>query len=101
MSKTRTFFSNLYNCLRGLEVWMIVLIILALVLFVFAGWGYFERWIGSAGQVATGALLGWVISRRLVKLNVSEYTEPLHRCLAGMGQALIISAGMIGVAVAV
>lgn len=92
---------SLIEKIRGLEVWAIALLVVVVLLIVFAASGYLSRWLGSIGQVATGALIGWVVSRRLMKLNVSEYTEPLHRCLAGMGQALVISAGMIGVAVAV
>jgi hypothetical protein len=86
---------------RGLEVWVIAILVAVVLLVAFAASGYLSRWLGSIGQVATGALIGWVVSRRLMKLNVSEYTEPLHRCLAGLGQALVISAGMIGVGVAV
>jgi uncharacterized membrane protein AbrB (regulator of aidB expression) len=92
---------SLIERFRGLEVWMIALLVVVVLFVGFAASGYLSRWLGSIGQVATGALIGWVISRRLVRLNVSEYTEPLHRCLAGFGQALIISAGMLAVAVAV
>jgi len=87
--------------IRGMEVWAIALLVAVVLLIGFAASGYLSRWLGSVGQVATGALIGWVVSRRLMRLNVSEYTEPLHRCLAGMSQALVISAGMIGVGVAV
>lgn len=92
---------NLLERIRGLEVWLIALLVIVVLLVAFAASGYLSRWLGSIGQVATGALLGWVVSRRLIKLNVSEYTEPLHRCVAGLGQALVIAAGMIAVAVAV
>jgi len=95
------FFERALKWLRGLEVWVIVLVVAAVLLVGFSASGYLSRWLGSIGQVASGAVLGWVISRRLIKLNVSEYTEPLHRCLAGMGQSLIVSAAMIAVAVAV
>ncbi len=93
--------NTLLNKIRGLEVWAIALIVIVVLLVVFAASGYLSRWLGSIGQVATGALIGWIVSRRLIKLNVSEYTEPLHRCIAGLGQALVIAAGMIAVAVAV
>ncbi len=93
--------NTLLNKIRGLEVWAIALIVIVVLLVVFAASGYLSRWLGSVGQVATGALIGWIVSRRLIKLNVSEYTEPLHRCIAGLGQALVIAAGMIAVAVAV
>jgi uncharacterized membrane protein (DUF4010 family) len=92
---------SLIEKIRGLEVWVIALLVVAVLLIGFAASGYLSRWLGSVGQVATGALIGWVVSRRLMKLNVSQYTEPLHRCLAGLGQSLVISAGMIGVGVAV
>lgn len=92
---------SILNWFRGLEVWAIALLVLAVLVVGFAATGYVSRWLGSIGQVATGALIGWIISRRLMKLNVSDYTEPLHRCLAGLGQALVIAAGMIAVAVAV
>lgn len=95
------FLKRAWNWIRGLEVWAIALIVVAVLLVGFSASGYLSRWLGSIGQVASGAVLGWVVSRRLIKLNVSEYTEPMHRCLAGMGQALIISAAMIAVAVAV
>lgn len=97
----KALFSKVYNKLRGLELWVIALIVVTIMLVVFAAQGYLGRWLGSIGQVATGAVIGWVISRRLLKLNVSEYAEPLHRCLAGLGQCIVIAAGMIGVAVAV
>jgi len=95
------FFERAWNWIRGLEVWAIALIVVAVLLIGFSASGYLSRWLGSIGQVASGAMLGWVISRRLIRLNVSEYTEPMHRCLAGMGQALIVAAAMIAVAVAV
>lgn len=94
-------FNSVIDKIRGLEVWAIALIVAVVLLVGFAAAGYLSRWLGSIGQVATGALIGWIVSRRLVRLNVSDYTEPLHRCLAGAGQALVISAGMIAVAVAV
>ena len=92
---------TLLEKIRGFEVWMIALLIILVLLVAFSASGYLSRWLGSIGQVATGALIGWVVSRRLIKLNVSEYHEPLHRCMAGLGQALVISAGMIAVGVAV
>jgi len=95
------FFTRAWSWIRGLEVWAIALIVVAVLLIGFSASGYLSRWLGSIGQVASGAVLGWVISRRLIKLNVSQYTEPMHRCLAGMGQALIVAAAMIAVAVAV
>jgi len=95
------FLKQAWNWVRGLEVWAIALIVVAVLLVGFSASGYLSRWLGSIGQVASGAVLGWVISRRLIKLNVSEYTEPMHRCMAGMGQALIVASAMIAVAVAV
>lgn len=87
--------------IRGLEVWLIALLVIAVLFIAFAASGYLSRWLGSIGQVASGALLGWVVSRRLIKLNISDYKDPKDRCLAGFGQALVISAGMIAVGVAV
>jgi len=101
MVNPMNFFERAWNWVRGLEVWVIVLLVVAVLALGFSASGYLSRWLGSIGQVASGAVLGWIISRRLIRLNVSEYIEPLHRCLAGMGRALIVAAAMIAVAVAV
>lgn len=95
------FLKNIFDKIRGLEVWAIALLVVVVLLIGFAASGYLSRWLGSVGQVATGALIGWIISRRLMNLKLGDYTEPLHRCLAGLSQSLVIAAGMIAVAVAV
>lgn len=87
--------------IRGLEIWVIALLVVGVLLIGFAASGYLTRWLGSIGQVATGALIGWIVSRRLMQLKLGDYTEPLHRCLAGLSQSLVIAAGMIAVAVSV
>jgi len=41
--------------IRGMEVWAIALLVAVVLLIGFAASGYLSRWLGSVGQVATGA----------------------------------------------
>lgn len=59
--------------------------------------GYVENWFGTVAQACMGASLGYLISRGLTKLDLSDYKVIDHRLEAGKTQALYI----VGMALAV
>jgi len=63
--------------------------------------GYIWRMIGAVGKVAAGATVGLLASRTITRLNLSQIQDPLHRCIAGLGQAIIIASCVLGVSLAV
>ena len=63
--------------------------------------GYIWRTFGGLGKAAAGGTLGLIASRTITHLNLSQIADPLHRCIAGLAQAIIIAACVIGVSLAV
>lgn len=58
--------------------------------------GYIWRTLGALAKVSLFAALGLVASRKLTKLDLSAIEDEHNRCLAGLSQAIVISACVIG-----
>lgn len=75
--------------------------LLALVALVLMDWtGYVQTWFGALARAASGAALGWAISRYGLRLHLSELPDA-QRPVAAISQALLISGCAIAVAVGV
>ena len=59
--------------------------------------GYLLSWCGTLFKALSGGLIGWLVSRYVVGLDLSAM-EPADRPLAGLSQALLI--GLYAVALA-
>jgi hypothetical protein len=114
------FYGDLLERISGLfssqsSRWLLLLPLLligAVVAWVAFGWGgWVQSWVGAIFKAASGALLGYYISSRLTKLDLSaivvnrfdfpeqrdEYRTTLVRGVAGIAQAILI----VGLAIAV
>ena len=59
--------------------------------------GYLQSWGGTAFKGMSGALIGWLVSRYVVGLDLS-IINPEQRPLAGLSQAIVIAAFVIALA---
>ncbi len=59
--------------------------------------GYLQAWGGTVFKGLSGCVIGWLISRYVIGLNLSQIEENL-RPIAAISQAIIIAAFVIGVA---
>jgi hypothetical protein len=62
--------------------------------------GYIQTWGGALFRAASGGALGWVVSRYVLGLDLSEIPAML-RPTAAVSQAFLVGAGAIAVAVGV
>ena len=77
-------------------VGMLVLAGLALALIEGDMTGYITSWGGTVFKALSGGLLGWLISRYVVGLDLSS-TPAENRPLAGLSQAILIAGFAIAV----
>lgn len=83
--------------LRFLLIALIV-VIAALYAWFHMDWtGYVQSWGGAMFRATSGAILGWVICRFVLRLHISELPTPEERAVAGIAQALLI--GLLAIAV--
>ena len=90
------------DSLTHLQRWLVVAALCALgalfAAFVFGWTGYVQTWIGSVFRAASGAALGYLISRHVLRIDLSEIPAGVERSLAGLSVAVLI--GLLAIAVA-
>lgn len=75
--------------------WALLVVVALLAGWFWFGWeDYMLAWGGKFFKSVSGGLLGFWFSRYVCKLDVSKAKDP---ALAGLGQSLLIAAGMIAV----
>jgi TRAP-type C4-dicarboxylate transport system permease small subunit len=91
------------NTMKRIAPWALACLVAACVAIAgFEGFtGYVLRWGGSMFQAASGALLGFAITRHLQRLNLSTVASEFNRAIAGVGQSLVIAGCALAVAIAV
>lgn len=88
--------------MRSRTSWVLVIavslvaILLSGSLLGWLGWAF--SWIGTGFKAASGGALGWLVSRYVVKLDLSTIAEADARTVAALSQALLI--GLFALAVA-
>jgi hypothetical protein len=58
---------------------------------------YVQSWIGTSFKALSGGFIGWMVSRYVVELKLSEISEE-HRPLAALSQAIVIGAFALALA---
>lgn len=58
--------------------------------------GYVWRTAGALAKVSLFAALGLIISRKITRLDLSGIGDERNRCIAGLSQAIVILACVIG-----
>lgn len=90
--------------LQGKTRWAIVLaacFLAGLAAWLLMDWsGYVQGWVGSTFRAASGGVIGWAVSRYVVRLDLSSLPQE-QRPLAGLSQALLIAGFAVAVAVGV
>lgn len=90
-----------FSTMRATSRWMLLLaiaIVGALLAWTVLSWeDYVKSWVGTHFRMATGGVLGFVLSHFLTKLDLSALPEE-RRPTAAISQALLIAAGMLGAA---
>lgn len=82
---------------RKIKWSLAVLICFVAFLWAIHGWdmvGYAQSWLGSLFKALSGAFIGWVTSRYILDLDLSEIKEEL-RPMAALSQAIIMAAFII------
>jgi hypothetical protein len=59
--------------------------------------GFVLTWLGTIFKAISAAIVAVYFSRHVLKLDLSEISDPHARALAGLGQALVIAAFVLGV----
>lgn len=59
--------------------------------------GFVFTWVGTVFKAISGALVAFFFCRYVLKLDLSTIADPIPRALAGLGQALVIAAFVLGV----
>lgn len=82
---------------RWASVAAIVIAALLVGLLVFGFEGYVQSWGGTVFKALSGGLIGWAVSRYVVRLDLSEIAAD-QRPLAALSQAILI--GLFALALA-
>lgn len=79
---------------------IIALLCLASMLYALNSMGYtdyVQSWIGTAFKAVSGGCIGWIISRHVLGLDISELPVE-HRPMAGLSLAVLIAGFAVAIA---
>jgi len=92
---------NVKQLLRGWG-WLAGAGALAVLLFVALGSRmYLWAWLGATAKALTGAYIGYWVSRHLLRIAPSEYSDAMERALGRLARAIVVSACVLGFCLAV
>lgn len=60
--------------------------------------GYVQSWIGTTFKALSGGLIGWIVSRYILELDLSSIEPGIARAIAGISQAFIIGSFALALA---